>query len=56
MGPFKVSSTTLAYYGDNSVSFLQDMMNPPVKCWFMLNALCYNIFGNIDWMQLLKIG
>ena len=29
IGPFKVSSTVLSHHDDNSVSFLQDMMNPP---------------------------
>ena len=44
MGSFKVSSTAPFHHGDNSVSFLQNMMNQPVKCWFMLNALSYGIW------------
>ena len=47
--PFKVSSTAPFHNGDNSIPFLQDIMNPSVKCWFMLNAMCYGIFGNLDW-------
>ena len=50
MGAFKVSNTVLSHHADDSVSFLQDMMNPPVKCWFILDASCYSIFGNLDWV------
>ena len=56
MGPFKVSSSVLSLFEDNSVSFLQDIMNPPVGSWFILDALCYDMFGNLDWVQLLEIG
>ena len=40
---------------DDLIPFLQDMMNPPIECWFMLDALCYDTFGNLDWMQFFKI-
>ena len=50
MGLFKATSTALSCHGDKSLSFLQDMMSLPVKCQFMLNALCYGIFDNVDWV------
>ena len=55
-GPFKISRTVLSHHGDDSIPSLQDIINPPVKHWFMLNALCCVIFGNLDWVQLFKIG
>ena len=39
-----ILSTAPSHHGFNSVSFLQNIMNPPVKCWFMLDALHYGIF------------
>ena len=56
MGPFKVLSTASSHHGEKSVPFLQDMMNPPNKSWFMLDALCHGIFANLDWMQFFAIG
>ena len=56
MGPFKVSGTALFQIGNNHVFFLQDMVSPQVECWFMLNALNYGIFGNLDLAPLLKVG
>ena len=56
MGHFKISSMMFSYYGDNLVPFLQNMMNPPVKCWFIFDALSHSIFGNLDWMPFLNVG
>ena len=46
MGSFKILSAVQFHHENYSVSILQDMMNTPVKCWFMLNALCYGIFSD----------
>ena len=56
MGPFKVLSAAFSHHGDDSVPFFQDMMNQPVKCWFIFYAMSYSIFCNLDWMQFLKVG
>ena len=39
MGPVKASIIVQSHHEDDSVPVLQDMMNPPVKCWFVLKAL-----------------
>ena len=44
MGHFMVSSTAPFHYGNNSVSFLQDMMNPPFIRWLIMNTLGLNNF------------
>ena len=56
IGSIKVLSAVPSHHGDDSVSFLQDMMNPPVDSWFILNGMCYGIFSNLDWVQLVKMG
>ena len=47
VGYFKLSQTALSNY-ESYTAFFQDMVNLPVQCWFMLNALSYGIFGNLN--------
>ena len=56
MGPYKVLRTVLSHHGDHMVPFLQDIVNPSVRCWIMLNALSYHIFCNLYWIWFLKVG
>ena len=44
MVSFQILNTKPSHYGDNSILFFRDMMNPPAKCWFMLNALLWHIW------------
>jgi hypothetical protein len=56
MGPFQITGVPLSYKGNNAVPLPQDMRNPPVKCWFMVNAQDLGIFGCFNRVRLLKVS
>ena len=56
MGLSKVPNATFSHNEGYPVPFPEDVMNPPVECWFMFYSLFYNIFSNLGWMQFLKVG
>jgi hypothetical protein len=39
MGPFQIMGVPLFYKRNNAVPPPQDMRNPPVESWFMVNAV-----------------
>ena len=49
----QVSSLLPSDAGNNSVSFLEHMLNPPVKSWLMVNPLRDSKLSCLDMMELL---
>ncbi len=47
MGPFQITGVRLSYKGNIVVPLPQDMRNPPVESWFMVNAQDLGIFGRL---------
>jgi hypothetical protein len=56
MGPFQIKGVPLSYKGNNAVPLPQDMRNPPVESWFMVNAQDLVIFGCFNRVRLLKVS
>jgi hypothetical protein len=56
MGPFQITGVPLSYKRNNVVPLPQDMRNPPVESWFMVNAKDLSIFGCFNRVRLLKVG
>ncbi len=55
MGPFKVSRVVLLHKQNDTVSFLEDIRNSPVKCGFMVNAKNLSIFGSFNGMRFSRV-
>ncbi len=55
MGPFQITGVPLSYKRINAVPLPQDMRNPPVESWFMVNAQDLDIFGCFNRVRLLKV-
>jgi hypothetical protein len=43
MGPFQITGIPFSYKRNNAVPLLQDMRNPPVESWFMVNVLMVKV-------------
>jgi hypothetical protein len=56
MVPFQITGVPLSYKGNNAVPLPQDMRNPPVESWFMVNAQDLGIFGCFYRVRLLKVS
>jgi hypothetical protein len=56
MGTFQVTGVPLSYNGNNAVPLPQDMKNPPVESWFMVNAQDLGIFGCFNRVRVLKVS
>jgi hypothetical protein len=56
MGPFQITEILFSYKRKNAVPLLQDMRNPPVESWFMVNAQDHSIFGCFNRVSLLKVS
>jgi hypothetical protein len=56
MGPFQITGVLLSYKRNNGVPLPQDMRNPPVESWFMVNAKDLSIFGCFNRVRLLKVS
>ncbi len=56
MGPFQIMGIPFSYKRNNTVPLPQDMRNPPVESWFMVNAQDLSIFGCVNRVRLLKVG
>jgi hypothetical protein len=56
MGPFQITWILLSHNLNNAVPFLQDMRNPPVESWIMVNAKDLSIFGGFNRVRLLKVS
>jgi hypothetical protein len=54
MGLFQITGVPLSYKGNNAVPLPQDMRNPPVESWFMVNAQDLGIFGCFNRVRLLN--
>ncbi len=53
MGPFKESRASLFHERDDTVSLFEDVGDPPVESWFVVNANDFSIFGNLNRMRFL---
>jgi hypothetical protein len=51
-----MSNIILSYKGNNTVPPPQDMRNPPVESWFMVNAQDLGIFCCFNRVRLLKVS
>ncbi len=56
VGSFEIAGSPFANKGYDPVTLLQDMGNPPVKEWLMVNALGHCIFSGLKRVRLLKIS
>ncbi len=56
MCPFQITGVPLSYKRNNAVPFPQDVRNPPVVSWFMVNAKDLSIFGCFNRVRLLKVS
>ncbi len=56
MGPFQIRGVLLSYKRNNAVPLPQDMRNPPVESWFMVNVKNLSIFGSFNKVRLLKVS
>ena len=56
MGPFQITGILFSYKRNNPVPLPQDMRNPPVESWFMVNAQDLSIFGCFNRVRLLKVS
>ncbi len=56
MGPFQITGIPFSYKRNNAVLLPQDMRNPPVESWFMVNAQDLSIFGCFNRVRLLKVS
>jgi hypothetical protein len=54
MGPFQIMQILLSCKRNNAVPLPQDMRNPPIESWFMVNAKDLGIFGGFNRVRLLK--
>jgi hypothetical protein len=55
-GPFQITGIPFSHKRNNAVPLPQDMKNPPVESWFMVNAQDLSIFGCFDRVRLLKVS
>ncbi len=55
MGLFKIAGRPFPDKGCNPVALLENMRNPPVKCWLVVNADGHGILGGLEWMRLFKV-
>jgi hypothetical protein len=56
MGPFQITGVPLFDKRNNALPFPQDMRNPPVESWVMVNANDLSIFGCFNRVILLKVS
>jgi hypothetical protein len=56
MGRFQITGVPLSYKRNNEVPLPQDMRNPLVVSWFMVNAQDLGIFGCFNRVRLLKVS
>jgi hypothetical protein len=56
MGPFQITGIPFSYKRNNAAPLPQDMRNPPVESWFMVNAQDLSIFGCFNRVRLLKVS
>ncbi len=56
MGPFQITGIPFSYKRNNAVLLPQDMRNPSVESWFMVNAQDLSIFGCYNRVRLLKVS
>jgi hypothetical protein len=56
MGPFQITGVPLSYKRNNAVPLSQDMRNPSVESWFMVDAQNLSIFGHFNRVRLLKVS
>ncbi len=52
MGPFQVARIVFSHKRNTTNTTLspQDVRNPPVESWFMVNAKDFGIFGGLNWV------
>jgi hypothetical protein len=55
MCPFKVTGRASLHHGGDAVMLLQDLRDPPVECWFMVNAGSHSKFGSRDGVGLFQV-
>ncbi len=56
MGPFQITGVPLSHKRNNAVPLPQDMRNPPVESWFIVNTKNLSIFGCFNKVRLLKVS
>jgi hypothetical protein len=56
MGPFQVGRTAFSHKRNNAIPLPQDMRNPPVESWFMVNATDFGIFSSLNRGRLLEVS
>jgi hypothetical protein len=56
MGLFQIMGVPLSYKRNNAVPLPQNMRNPPVESWFMVNAQNLSIFGCFNRVRCLKVS
>ncbi len=49
-------ATTFSHKKNNGIPLPQDVRNPPVDSWFMVNAKYLSIFGSFSRGRLLEVG
>ncbi len=56
MGPFQIMRVPLSHKRNNAVPVPQDMRNPLVESWFMVNAKDLSIFGCFNRVRLFNVS
>ncbi len=56
MGLFQASRTALSCKRNNAITLPQDMRNPPVEGWSVVNAKDFGKFSSFNRVRLLEVG
>jgi hypothetical protein len=56
MGPFQVLKAAFPHKRNNVIPLPQNMRNPPVEGWFMVNAKDFGIFSRFNRVRLLEVS
>ncbi len=56
VGPFEILWIPFLYEQDNLVPLFDDMRNPPVESWFMVNSNNFSMFGSLNGMRFLQVN
>ena len=55
VGPFKIAGRPFPDKGDDPVTLLENIRNPPVKGWLVVNADGHGILGGLEWVRFFKV-
>jgi hypothetical protein len=50
VGPFKIAGRPFPYKGDNAVTLLENIRDPRIEGWLVVDADGHSIFSGLEWV------